>query len=389
MLGLGRRSQPNFFALNASFLSQILSFLLFSGYNNPLYMSAVIYRIIDANFNRCREAFRVMEEFCRFVLNDQELTSKSKQCRHFLCETLSTIDSLKLLWNRDVAGDVGRELKVTGQMQRKSIEDCFIAACKRASEALRALAESTQTIDPEIAVVMEKLRFETYEIEKKAFLKAHLQTKFEPVRLYILINAFENVPRQEVLQIARECIEGGADSLQLRAKGLSDKQFLALAEPFTALCKDGDVLSIINDRVDIAMLSGADGVHLGQDEISVEQARKMARHPLIIGLSTHSLSELEKAIDSGCDYAAIGPAFSSPTKPQIPVAGLDYIKQATEILSQKGLFHVAIGGITEKNLRDVIQSGARAVAISSAVTASKDIKNTCQMLKSILVSGSV
>ena len=107
----------------------------------------VLYRIIDANFNRAREALRVMEEYCRFGLNHSGLAGKAKQCRHRLCEAISKLDSVKLICSRDVAGDVGRELKVEGQLSRQSIEDCFTAAAKRASEALRTLAESIQTID--------------------------------------------------------------------------------------------------------------------------------------------------------------------------------------------------------------------------------------------------
>ena len=104
-------------------------------------MNDILYRIIDANFNRTREALRVMEEYCRFGLSNPALSGKAKQCRHSLCQSMMGIDPKKRLLNRDIDGDVGRELKVEGQLQRQSLEDCFTAAAKRASEALRALAE--------------------------------------------------------------------------------------------------------------------------------------------------------------------------------------------------------------------------------------------------------
>lgn len=345
----------------------------------------VLYRIIDANCNRAREALRVMEEYCRFELNNASLSGKAKQSRHKLCDALKPINQQILLSNRDTEGDVGKELKVEGQLQRKSLEDCFTAAAKRASEALRALAETTQTIAPAIAVTMEKLRFEVYSLEKNAVLYACSKHKFESVRLYILINANPQKASSEVLELVQACIDHGADCIQLRAKELCDSDLLNLAKKFTALCKDAGVVSIINDRVDIAVLSDADGVHLGQNEISVSDARKLARKPFIIGVSTHDLKELENAIETECDYVGIGPAFPSPTKPHIKVAGLDYLKQAVPILDKAGIFHVAIGGINSNNVSDVLQTGIRTVAISSAIENSVDPKSSCKTLKNMLL----
>ncbi|MHC5091900.1 MAG: thiamine phosphate synthase [Planctomycetota bacterium] len=344
-------------------------------------MNDAIYRIIDANFNRAREALRVMEEYCRFGLNNPALSGQSKQCRHQLCESIKGIDPQRRLLSRDVDGDVGRELKVEGQLQRQSLEDCFTAAAKRASEALRALAESIQTIDPAISAVMEKIRFEVYALEKKATLFSCTKHKLKNIRLYVLINATDQADEREVLGLAQTCIQNGADALQLRAKGLCDLSLLNLAQKFTALCKAAGIVSIINDRADIAALSDADGVHLGQEEIPVSGARQLAHHPLIVGLSTHNLNELQQAIDSDCDYVGLGPAFASPTKPHLNVSGIDYIKQAIPILEQAGVFHVAIGGVNPQNLPSLQKVGVKAVAIGSAVSGSENPANRCKTLK--------
>lgn len=349
-------------------------------------MTDVLYRIIDANFNRGREALRVMEEYCRFGLNHSALSGQAKQCRHQLCQAMKGIDPHKRLLNRDVDNDVGRELEVEGQLKRQSIEDCFTAAAKRASEALRALAESIQTIDPDISAVMEKIRFEVYALEKKCVLFGCAKQKFEPVRLYVLINATAQTDECQVLDQVKTCIDNGADCLQLRAKNLCDLSLLNLAQRFSALCKEAGIVSIINDRADIAVLADADGVHLGQDEIPVSYARQLAKRPLIIGVSTHNLEELHRAIDSGCDYVGIGPAFASPTKPHLHVSGPDYIKQATSSLKQAGIFHVAIGGINLKNLPSLLEIGVRAVAISSAVWNSENPANSCNALKNTLLN---
>ena len=345
-----------------------------------------LYRIIDANFNRAREAFRVMEEYCRFGLNHPALSAKAKQLRHRLCEAIDKLDSVQLICSRDVAGDVGRELKIENQLSRQSLEDCFTAAAKRASEALRALAESTQSIDAQVAAMMEKLRFEVYALEQETVLKACIATKWENVRLYVLINALPGTPPQDVLNLTHACIAGGADCLQLRAKNLTDASLLKLAEAFCALCKETSVVSIINDRVDIAILCGADGVHLGQDEIPVHEARRLARMPLIVGTSTHTQGELAGTIESGCDYVAIGPAFSSPTKPDIPVAGVDYLRAALATLEHAGMPHVAIGGIDQTNIHSLREIGIKTVAVSSAVCDAQNPQESCETLKNMLLN---
>jgi thiamine-phosphate pyrophosphorylase len=323
-------------------------------------MTDVLYRIIDANFNRSREALRVMEEFCRFGLNSATLSGQAKQYRHLLCASMQEIDPQKRLINRDVSGDVGRELRVEGQLKRQSLQDCFTAAAKRAGEALRTLAESTQTINPSVAATMEKIRFSVYSLE--------------------------NTDDTQTLDLIKVCIENGADCLQLRAKNHCDSSLLDLSLKFTDLCAEADVVSIINDRADIAILSNADGVHLGQTEIPVSCAKKLAQYPLIVGLSTHNLDELRHAVDSGCDYVAIGPAFASPTKPHLNVAGPDYIKQAIPVLNQSGVCHVAIGGINPHNISSLLDLGVRAVAISSAISHSENPADSCKTLKDTLLS---
>jgi thiamine-phosphate pyrophosphorylase len=349
-------------------------------------MTEILYRIIDANYNRAREAFRVMEEYCRFGLNNPALSGQAKQCRHRLCNALNSISQELLVSHRDTEGDVGRELKVDGQLQRTSLQDCFTAAAKRASEALRALAETTQALDPAIAATMEKLRFEVYSLEKNAILFACSKHKFEPVRLYVLINAGPQKDASEVINLVKCCIENGADCIQLRAKDMHDSDFLSLAKRFAALCKDGGIVSIINDRVDIAILSGADGVHLGQHEISVPDARKLTKGPFIIGVSTHNLDELHNAIESGCDYAAVGPAFRSPTKPLIDVAGPEYLKKAVPLLDNAGIFHVAIGGIHSNTIPDLLQIGVRTVAVSSDIENSTNPGKNCKALKNLILN---
>ena len=326
----------------------------------------------------------MMEEYVRFALNRPALSSRAKRIRHTLCTQIEKMDSIRLLCNRNTERDVGRGIQVEGQLQRQSLEDCFIAATKRASEALRVLAECTQPIDSAIAAIMEQLRFEVYALEKDVSLIFDSTRKFASVRLYVLVNVGPDTPDIHVLDFTRRCALGGADCIQLRSKGICDNRLLELARQFTQLCRENNVLSIINDRADIAILADADGVHLGQEDIPAFDARNLADRPLIVGASTHNPDELIRSIESGYDYIAIGPAFASSTKPDVKVAGPAYIKQALQVLNDNNLPHVAIGGITEVNLRELISIGVRTAAVSSSISTDTPEKD-CKALKSLLL----
>jgi thiamine-phosphate pyrophosphorylase len=149
----------------------------------------------------------------------------------------------------------------------------------------------------------------------------------------------------------------------------------------TCGCLPSPKSSIINDRVDIAAAAGADGVHLGQDDLPVEQARKLQLAPLIIGKSTHSIEQLQQACRQNPAYVSLGPIFATATKPTAEVVGIDYVKQAAKVLSETGIRGVAIGGITEDNVDEVLSTGIKTVAVCSAVTCSPDPEKVCRKLK--------
>lgn len=344
-------------------------------------MERSIYRIIDVNFNRGREAARMIEEFCRFSLNSKPLSSRTKAIRHQLCAAIGKLDADVLLANRDSMTDVGRGLVIEDQHKRCDIEDCFVAACKRLTEALRVLAEVTQTLDPAVATDIENLRFEAYSLEKDASLAANARQKYKNVRLYVLITVKPGDSIIKVSDLAVKCISGGADCIQVRAKGLDDCDGLAISKAVTDLCAQAGVLSIVNDRVDIAALSNAGGVHFGQGDLTIAQGRSLQISPLVFGYSTHSVDQLNVAIDSGADYVGIGPVFATDTKPHEKVAGLEYVEQAAKILEGSGVGHAAIGGITLENVEQVLAVGARTIAVCSAITDAGDPEDMCRRFK--------
>lgn len=341
-------------------------------------MEQAVYRIIDANFNRAREAARSVEEFCRFALNSESLTERTKQLRHELSTCIGGLDTPRLISSRDTLGDVGVGKKVDKQLSRGDLYDCCAAACKRLSEALRVLEETLRIQCPLAADTIERLRYVAYTLEKDIVLQSDTLEKFKGVRLYIVISS--NLPA-EVISLAGKCVAGGADCIQLRAKTVEDDTFFALAVEFVKICRDAGVVSIINDRTDIAVAAGADGVHLGQKDLPVAQARKIEMAPLVIGKSTHSLDQLRAACEERPTYVGLGPVFATVTKPNATTVGLGYVGQAVQMLAHEGIGHVAIGGITSGNVDQVLGAGVVSIAVCSAVTHASDPMAACRELK--------
>ena len=340
-----------------------------------------IYRIIDANFNRAREGLRVMEEFCRFGLNNPVLSGRAKQLRHALCKAVDQLPSEVLLCARDTVGDVGVGQVVEGQQRRSDLVDCLTAAAKRLTEAMRALSECIQTLNPSLAAELEQIRYQAYTLERDITVQGIPALRFAQVRLYVIITSNQ---ADEVQRLTEQCIDGGADCIQLRAKDMEDRGSLTLAEGFVEQCRQGEVISIINDRADIAIASGADGVHLGLSDLPVESVRHLQHTPLIVGSTTHNFDELEKACQERPTYVALGPVFTTSTKPDLEPAGLEYVQQAIFRLDQTGLGHCVIGGITPANVSRVLGVGARCIVVCAAVARSDNPKAVCSSLKKVM-----
>ena len=341
-------------------------------------MEKSAYRIIDANFNRAREALRVMEEYCRFCLDNSDLTGRAKAIRHELCGQIRKLDTGELICSRDTEGDVGVGKQVEAQLGRGSLVDSFTAAAKRLEEALRALAEVIKIIDADSARIIEDLRYRTYTLEKDVVVYSSTSLRISRVKLYVLITSSDS---NEILSLTRACGMGGADCVQLRVKNSTDRDTLELGKEFVHCCGENDLVSIINDRVDIAVLSGADGVHLGQDDIGVDAVGDFQRKPMIVGKSTHNIAQLECAISESPGYIALGPAYQTKTKPGVKAAGMDYIYEGVRRLKQAKIPSLAIGGIDEGNIQEVLASGVDIIAVCSAVTGAEDPQGACERLK--------
>jgi thiamine-phosphate pyrophosphorylase len=204
------------------------------------------------------------------------------------------------------------------------------------------------------------------------------------VRLYVITAAED--PPERVLATVRAACEAGAEVVQLRRKGEDARLTLRLAERGREITAAGSTLLVVNDRLDIAMAAGADGVHLGQDDLPVTAARRLWPQGLV-GRSTHSLGQALAAQAEGADYIGVGPVWATPTKPGRPAVGLELVRA----VASAGLRipWVAIGGVDAASAGEVLGAGARAVAVVRAVSAADDPRAAARALHAAICAAVV
>ncbi len=181
--------------------------------------------------------------------------------------------------------------------------------------------------------------------------------------------------------IAREVLIGGARIVQFRHKTATAREFLRIARELRKIARESHALFIINDRADIAYIVDADGVHLGQGDLPVGEARKIVGKGRIIGVSTHSMEEALSAVNDGADYIGFGPVFATASKEKaLPPRGIDALKNVT---SQVSIPVIAIGGIHEDTLQQVLKAGAQGVAMISELASAKDVVQKTRAIQKI------
>lgn len=335
-------------------------------------------RIIDVNLNRTAEALRVIEETARFCLEDVSLSSRLKYLRHELAE-LSDLNYAALLKSRDTDGDIGTD--IVNNTKKHNVLDIVTAAFKRLQQALRVLAEygGAEGLDSTIIGKFERIRYESYSLEKEMFEELSKKLKIKKLsdkKLYLVTDGSLFSSEDEFLDAIAAALKGGVEIVQLREKTASAKEFIRRGKKIKELCALYDALFIINDRVDIAHIVGADGVHLGQEDVDIAEARHILGNDAIIGISTHAPEQAQKAVHSGADYIGAGPVFETPTKPGRKSVGLEYVEYVSKNID---IPWFAIGGINTENVSEVINSGASRVAIVRAVINSKNPENSAKM----------
>ncbi len=319
-------------------------------------------RVFDASSNRASEGLRVVEDYVRFALNDPGLTRRVKETRRRLGETIRALDVDARLASRDTPGDVGAHVMTSSESPRESLRDVLIANFRRCGEALRSLEEYAKLIDVWIAGRFEVLRYDVYTIEKMVMVAVNARHALGDARLQVLVGGLRTLG--DLTWVVGEALAGGADVIQLREKNLPEREWLTRAREVRILTAQAKARFLVNDRADLARLAGADGVHLGQDDLRVRDARRIVGPRAVIGVSTHDRAQIEQAVVDGAGCLGVGPVFASGTKSFDELAGLALVREAAETTN---LPWFAIGGISLENLDDLLEAGARRIAVSAAI----------------------
>ncbi len=327
------------------------------------FEAADLARLLDASANRAGEGLRVVEDYARFALDHPGLTRRLKEVRHRLAEAVRGLGRERLLSGRDTPGDVGAHVTTPAERIRENPRAVLLANFRRTTEALRSLEEYAKLLDVWVASRFESLRYDVYTLEKLALSAVAARRTLGDTRLYVLVGGQATLG--DLNWLVEEALDGGAGAIQLREKGLSDRTLLEHAQAVRRLTARAGAAFLLNDRSDLARVVGADGVHLGQEDLPPREARRVVGPNAVLGLSTHNAEQLEAAALSGANYLGVGPVYSTPTKAFPALAGLTFVREAAE---RSPLPWFAIGGITLENLDEVLEAGARRVAVSSAVT---------------------
>jgi thiamine-phosphate pyrophosphorylase len=324
-------------------------------------------RVLDAAANRAREALRVAEDYCRFALDDAFLCGELKRLRHDLAAALTALPAGRLLEARETLRDVGTGIATESEGRRGSPREVAHVNLKRLQEALRTLEEFGKLYGPDLGRTVEALRYRSYTLERAVLAGADARQRLAGARLYVLLTRSRCAAALD--WTIREAAEGGATVFQLREKGRGDRELLGLARDVRRWTREAGALFIVNDRPDLARLAEADGVHLGQDDLPVKEARRVLGPDALIGVSTHNVEQLRRAVLDGASYVGVGPTFASGTKKFAELAGLDFVRQAA---AETTLPAFVLGGVTTKTVAAAAAAGARRVAVSQAVCEADD-----------------
>jgi thiamine-phosphate diphosphorylase len=240
---------------------------------------------------------------------------------------------------------------------------------------MEELAKTPGTaLDPE---KFKQSRFNLYTIEKALLSKLLRRDKIHNLAgLYVIIDALALKGRSHV-EVASQAISGGAKTIQLRDKVHSKKELLAVAQKLKNLCAEHNVLFIINDYLDLALAVGADGLHLGQDDLPIKVARQLLPMDKLLGVSARTIAQATAAQSEEADYIAVGSMYPTISKESAEVVGLERLRQIRQAVT---LPLVAIGGINKDNVSQVMAAGADSVAVINAVLGAEDVEEASRQI---------
>lgn len=342
-----------------------------------------IVRLLDANANRVGEGLRVLEDHARFVLDDGVGVAAIKALRHALVGALGVVSVAERIGARDTNGDVGTDAVGSAEFDRAGLDSVVTANWKRVQQAMRSIEEFLKLIDAESAVRIERLRYDSYTLEARTTRSESRLARLARASLYLLADGGGSAADFERRVLGLLACEATVDVIQLRDKQLDDRQLLDRARRLRSLTRGHPVLVMVNDRADIAVASDADGVHVGQTELPVRDARRVIGPGALVGVSTHDVAQLRRAIDDGADYVGCGPVFPSETKTFDSFGGTEYLIAAAPIATLPAF---AIGGIREEAIGRVRSAGFTRVAVRDAVWNAPDPAAALRRIRAALVA---
>ena len=340
-----------------------------------------LLRVIDAAANRGREGLRAVEDYVRFVLDDPHLTDRLKRLRHELTSVLSVVPLEERLAARETQADVGTSLATSAENHRQDVNSVMVANFTRTQEALRSLEEFGKVLDPIMAGEIKEIRYEIYTLQRAVETTRSNTEILVNARLYVLVDGCSSPKHFRTL--VASLVSAGVHVIQLRDKRLDERQLLERARVLREMTLSTGTLFVMNDRADLAVLARADGVHLGQEDLTVKEARTLVGPGALVGVSTHSIEQARQAVMDGADYIGVGPTFASQTKQFEHFPGLELLGA---VASEIRLPAFAIGGIDAENLPKVLSTGIRRIAVSGAVARSNDPASATKRFLAALVA---
>ncbi len=330
-----------------------------------------IYQIIDANLDRAREGLRVLEDWARFGLGENDSVKRIKNFRQILGKNHLEIYKQ----SRNFIEDECKGLTHKEQSKRNAPDQIISSNAGRVQEALRVIEEFARLHNHELSKIASEIRYEIYTLEIDLLNLSKYKDSGEILKennLYVITDQRENL-----LEIIENILIAGVKIIQHRFKKGTDKDHVQEAIKIKNLCKRYNSLFIVNDRIDIALASNADGIHLGQDDLGLKTARKLLGYSKIIGISANNEIEISNALKEGCDYIGIGPVFKTETKKDKKPLGIEKIKTLTKNLN---IPWFAIGGVTKNNISYLKSNGFKKVALISQLMNSEDPKEDAIMI---------
>ena len=330
-----------------------------------------IYQIIDANLDRAREGLRVLEDWARFGLGENDSVKRIKNFRQILGKNHLEIYKQ----SRNFIEDECKGLTHKEQSKRNAPDQIISSNAGRVQEALRVIEEFARLHNHELSKIASEIRYEIYTLEIDLLNLSKYKDSGEILKennLYVITDQKENL-----LEIIENILIAGVKIIQHRFKKGTDKDHVQEAIKIKNLCKRYNSLFIVNDRIDIALASNADGIHLGQDDLGLKTARKLLGYSKIIGISANNEIEISNALKEGCDYIGIGPVFKTETKKDKKPLGIEKIKKLTKDLN---IPWFAIGGVTKNNISYLKSNGFKKVALISQLMNSEDPKEDAIMI---------